>query len=203
MRWRAVCGGASTCASTNAARGRRVVAWFMNRRSRLSGIATGDQAMFMRRDVFERLGGFAAIPLMEDIEMSRRLKALGPPACLEARRRDLGPALGAPWPAAHDLADVAAARGLLLRRRSGATRQPLHRHALIVARILVFAKAPLAGRVKTRLSPALDGEGCGPAPPAHGAAYAERRLRGRARQGRTALQSVARAPVLRRLRGSP
>ena len=62
-----------------------VVAWFMNRRSRLSGIATGDQAMFMRRATFERLGGFASIPLMEDIEMSRRLKALGPPACLEAR----------------------------------------------------------------------------------------------------------------------
>ncbi|MBK6973385.1 MAG: TIGR04283 family arsenosugar biosynthesis glycosyltransferase [Sterolibacteriaceae bacterium] len=61
-----------------------LVAWFMNWRSRLSGIATGDQAMFMRRNAFERLGGFAAIPLMEDIEMSRRLKALGPPACLEA-----------------------------------------------------------------------------------------------------------------------
>lgn len=62
-----------------------VVAWLMNRRSRLSGIATGDQAMFMRRDVFERLGGFAAIPLMEDIELSGRLKRVGRPACLAAR----------------------------------------------------------------------------------------------------------------------
>lgn len=62
-----------------------IVAWFMNRRSRLTGIATGDQAMFMRRDVFEQLGGFAAIPLMEDIELSGRLKRLGPPACLAAR----------------------------------------------------------------------------------------------------------------------
>lgn len=62
-----------------------VVAWFMNRRSRLTGIATGDQAMFVRRDVFERLGGFAEIPLMEDIELSRRLKRVGWPACLAAR----------------------------------------------------------------------------------------------------------------------
>ena len=61
-----------------------VVAWFMNRRSRLTGIATGDQAMFMRREVFQHLGGFAPIPLMEDIEISTRLKRLGRPACLRA-----------------------------------------------------------------------------------------------------------------------
>lgn len=61
------------------------IAAAMNLRSRLTGIATGDQAMFMRRDVFERLGGFAPIPLMEDIEMSRRLKRAGAPACLSAR----------------------------------------------------------------------------------------------------------------------
>lgn len=59
-----------------------VVSWFMNQRSRLSGIATGDQAMFMRREAFEALGGFAAIPLMEDIDLSKRLKRLGPPACI-------------------------------------------------------------------------------------------------------------------------
>ncbi len=59
-----------------------VVAALMNRRSRWTGIATGDQAMFVRRDVFERLGGFAPQPLMEDIELSRRLRALGAPACL-------------------------------------------------------------------------------------------------------------------------
>ena len=60
----------------------RVVAALMNRRSRWTGIATGDQAMFMRRGVFQRLGGFAPQPLMEDIELSRRLRALGAPACL-------------------------------------------------------------------------------------------------------------------------
>ena len=54
-----------------------VVANLMNLRSRLSGMATGDQAIFVRRDVFERIGRFADIPLMEDIEFSRRLKRVG------------------------------------------------------------------------------------------------------------------------------
>jgi rSAM/selenodomain-associated transferase 2 len=62
-----------------------VVAAMMNFRSRLTGIATGDQAMFMTRAAFARAGGFPDIPLMEDIVLSRRLKAIGPPACLAAR----------------------------------------------------------------------------------------------------------------------
>ena len=57
----------------------------MSLRSRLTGIATGDQAIFVRRNVFDALGGYAAIPLMEDIELSRRLRRGGPPACLRAR----------------------------------------------------------------------------------------------------------------------
>ena len=63
----------------------RVVAGLMNWRSRLSGIATGDQAMFMRREAFDAVGGFPAQPLMEDIEMSRRLGARSRPLCLRAR----------------------------------------------------------------------------------------------------------------------
>ena len=63
----------------------RVVAVLMNLRSRASGIATGDQAMFITRGAFERVGGFPEQPLMEDIEISRRLKRLGRPACLRAR----------------------------------------------------------------------------------------------------------------------
>jgi rSAM/selenodomain-associated transferase 2 len=55
----------------------RVIAWLMNHRSRWSGISTGDQALFVRRDVFEALGGFPEIPLMEDIEITRRLKRRG------------------------------------------------------------------------------------------------------------------------------
>ena len=68
----------------------RVVAALMNLRSRMSGIATGDQAMFATREAFDRVGGFPEQPLMEDIELSRRLKRLGPPACLRARVRTSG-----------------------------------------------------------------------------------------------------------------
>ena len=62
-----------------------VVSRLMNLRSRLTGIATGDQAIFVRRDVFCRVRGFRDIPLMEDIVLSRDLKRLGRPACLRAR----------------------------------------------------------------------------------------------------------------------
>ena len=68
----------------------RVVAALMNLRSRLSGIATGDQAIFVRREVFEALGGFPDQPLMEDIELSRRLLRVSRPACLRARVRTSG-----------------------------------------------------------------------------------------------------------------
>ena len=67
-----------------------VIATLMNLRSRASGIATGDQAMFVRHDLFRRLGGFADQALMEDIELSRRLRALGRPACLRQPVRTSG-----------------------------------------------------------------------------------------------------------------
>lgn len=63
----------------------RLVGWMMNLRSRLGGIATGDQAIFVRREQFEDLGGYAAIPLMEDVELSVRLRRVAPPACLRER----------------------------------------------------------------------------------------------------------------------
>jgi rSAM/selenodomain-associated transferase 2 len=62
-----------------------VVARMMNLRSRLTGIATGDQAIFVRREVFVQVGGFAEIPLMEDVALCKRLKAIAPPACLRDR----------------------------------------------------------------------------------------------------------------------
>lgn len=72
-------------AISGTASGLRVVAAMMNWRSRLSGIATGDQAIFVRRDVFSRVGGFPDLPLMEDISFSRRMKWLGRPACLSEK----------------------------------------------------------------------------------------------------------------------
>lgn len=62
-----------------------VIAWSMNRRSRLTGIATGDQTLFMTRDLFEQVGGYPDIALMEDIAISRRLKRMGRPFCLGER----------------------------------------------------------------------------------------------------------------------
>jgi rSAM/selenodomain-associated transferase 2 len=65
----------------------RVVALAMNLRSRLTGIATGDQAIFVRRDAF---AGFPEIALMEDVAFSREMKRRGAPACLRARVRTSG-----------------------------------------------------------------------------------------------------------------
>jgi rSAM/selenodomain-associated transferase 2 len=58
----------------------RLIAFMMNWRSRLTGVVTGDQGLFVRRCRFEALGGFASIPLMEDIELSRRLRRVQWPA---------------------------------------------------------------------------------------------------------------------------
>src|SRR5262245_39523034 len=60
----------------------KVVAWSMNLRSRLTGIATGDQAIFVRRDAFP---GFPELPLMEDIAFCRMMKRRAWPSCLRAK----------------------------------------------------------------------------------------------------------------------
>ena len=62
-----------------------LVAAAMNLRSRATGIATGDQAMFVTREAFARAGGFPDIALMEDVALSARLKRLSRPLCLAAR----------------------------------------------------------------------------------------------------------------------
>jgi rSAM/selenodomain-associated transferase 2 len=62
-----------------------LVALMMNLRSRLTGIATGDQAVFVTRAAFEAAGGFPEIALMEDIALSARLKRLSRPVCLSGR----------------------------------------------------------------------------------------------------------------------
>jgi rSAM/selenodomain-associated transferase 2 len=67
-----------------------LIAVFMNLRSRLTGIATGDQAQFAERREFVAVGGFPNIPLMEDIALSRLLKRRGRPLCLSARATTSG-----------------------------------------------------------------------------------------------------------------
>ncbi|MGC8508293.1 MAG: TIGR04283 family arsenosugar biosynthesis glycosyltransferase [Thiomonas sp.] len=68
----------------------RIVAAMMNLRSRISGICTGDQALFMTRDAFDAVNGFPDQALMEDIEISRRLKRLSPPLALRSQVRTSG-----------------------------------------------------------------------------------------------------------------
>ena len=147
----------------------RVVERLMNWRSQLSGIATGDQAMFVRRNVFERLGGFPEIPLMEDITFSKRLRQIAPPACL----REPVMTSGRRWEKHGVLRTI-----LLMWRLRAAYFFGADPQQLAIAygyapqgsepmAIAVFSKAPLAGETKTRLIPALG---------AAGAARLQRRL---------------------------
>jgi rSAM/selenodomain-associated transferase 2 len=63
----------------------KVIGSMINQRSRITKVATGDQAIFVRRETFARMGGFPDIPLMEDIAFCRVLKRLGRIACLRSR----------------------------------------------------------------------------------------------------------------------
>jgi rSAM/selenodomain-associated transferase 2 len=59
----------------------KVIAYFINIRSRLSSVATGDQAIFVDRNLFHKIGGFPLIPIMEDVALSKKLKQHGVPFC--------------------------------------------------------------------------------------------------------------------------
>jgi rSAM/selenodomain-associated transferase 2 len=90
----AVVGGAFRLAIDSSRRALRMVAMFANGRTRLTGIPYGDQGLFVRRSVFERLGGYPEWPLLEDLEFGRRLKAAGKivilskPVMVSSRRWD-------------------------------------------------------------------------------------------------------------------
>ncbi len=136
----------------------RVVERMMNWRSRISGIATGDQAMFVQRAAFDAVGGFADMALMEDIALSAQLKRQSPPACVgvpvhtSARR----------WERHGVLRTIVLMWWLRAAYFWGATPQSLalrygYTPAPVVcaAAVAVLAKAPVAGLAKTRLAPAL------------------------------------------------
>lgn len=130
-----------------------IVARAMNLRSRLSGIATGDQAMFVHRAAFARVGGFPIQPLMEDIALSRRLKHVaGRPLCLRARVLTSGRR----WAEHGVLQTISRMWWLRFRYWRGADPAILARLYPAAARspcvLQVFAKAPVPGSVKTRLA---------------------------------------------------
>lgn len=63
----------------------KIIAWMMNRRSRLTGIATGDQVIFVSKEAFAAVGQYPEIALMEDIALSKALKKASPPVCISAK----------------------------------------------------------------------------------------------------------------------
>lgn len=62
----------------------RVIEWLINRRSSFSRVGTGDQGLFVRRDLFEQVAGFAVIPLMEDVDLSKRLRKRHDPQVMKS-----------------------------------------------------------------------------------------------------------------------
>lgn len=131
----------------------------MNLRSRATGIATGDQALFVARETFARLGGYADLPLMEDIELCARLKALGRPLCVAAQVV----ASGRRWDAHGAWRTVLLMWRLRLAYRFGADPAKLARRygyrTRTAVAVAVLAKAPLPGFAKTRLIPRLGAAG--------------------------------------------
>ena len=138
----------------------RLVAGLMNLRARLSRVCTGDQAMFVSASLFRRAGGFPEIPLMEDIAICRRLGRLARPQpqpfpTLSSARR---------WESQGVLRTILRMWRLRLLYFFGVSPERLAReyypalhdsgsdYSYPDARILVFARAPEAGKVKTRLA---------------------------------------------------
>ncbi len=85
MRNPAVVGGRFDLALDDSALSYRLIGWLISLRSRLSRTATGDQAIFVRHEIFERLGGFPNLEICEDLDFARRLKRAGKVACLRSR----------------------------------------------------------------------------------------------------------------------
>jgi rSAM/selenodomain-associated transferase 2/rSAM/selenodomain-associated transferase 1 len=139
----------------------RIIEQAMNLRSRLSAVATGDQAIFVSRQFFDRVQGFPDIPLMEDVAISKRLRRLSPPLCVRepvlvsSRRWEqhgiLRTVLLMWW--LRLLYAVGVAPGYLHARYYGVA--PLQASA----RLLLFARTPVPGLVKTRLQPLLGAAG--------------------------------------------
>ena len=144
----------------------RVVGFLMNWRSRLTGICTGDQGIFVSRTLLDAVGGVPAQPLMEDIELSRRLRRHARPYRVRAR---LGSSARR-WERAGIVRTVVFMWWLRLRYFLGGEPAQLYRryygkvagaprHGAERPRVAVFARSPERGRVKTRLAAALGDAG--------------------------------------------
>jgi rSAM/selenodomain-associated transferase 2/rSAM/selenodomain-associated transferase 1 len=138
----------------------RLIETMINLRSRVTGIATGDQAIFVRRDVFEQIGGYAQIALMEDVKLCKTLlKSVGRPVCL----RDRVQSSSRRWEKHGVVKTILLMWRLRLAYFLGASPADLHaqyyRRPVPDVRVLFFAKSPIAGKVKTRFIPTLGEQG--------------------------------------------
>ncbi|MCW9046893.1 MAG: TIGR04283 family arsenosugar biosynthesis glycosyltransferase [Gammaproteobacteria bacterium] len=141
----------------------RIIEWLINKRSCLSHVATGDQAIFIDKHSFKKINGFSNIPLMEDIEISKRLRKTSRPVCIKksplitSSRR---------WEKHGITSTVLLMWQLRLRYFLGASPATLAKtykpHKQITSpnkqQLIVFIKAPIPGFCKTRLTPYLSPE---------------------------------------------
>jgi rSAM/selenodomain-associated transferase 2/rSAM/selenodomain-associated transferase 1 len=131
-----------------------IVSRTMNLRSRLTGIATGDQAVFVTRHAFDKVGGFPPRPLMEDVSLSQSLlRAVGRPACL----RERVVTSGRRWDAHGGMRTILAMWRLRFDYWRGIDPAALAGRYRPVSKTLtpllqIFAKDPQPGQVKTRLA---------------------------------------------------
>lgn len=137
-----------------------IVATLMNRRSALTGVCTGDQAIFVERALFDAVGGFPPIALMEDVALSKTLRRkAGPPL----RVRDRVTASGRRWDTHGALRTILTMWQLRWAYWRGAAPEHLARRyygrdSPPAARLQIFAKPPVAGLVKTRLAASIGDE---------------------------------------------
>jgi hypothetical protein len=128
-----------------------VIGRMMNMRSRLTGIATGDQAIFVRRALFEQVGGYPEIPLMEHIAFCTRLKQIAPPLCLRERVE----ISGRRWERQGVLRTVWLMWRLRTIWRCSPSAMATSRTIDTPVQVAVFAKAPIPRLAKTRLAPVI------------------------------------------------
>jgi len=147
----------------------RLVECLINWRSKLSGIGTGDQCLWVERELFNELGGFANIPLMEDIELCQRLKAKAKPLWVNFPVRTSSRR----WEERGILKTILLMWRLRLSYFFGVPTQqlvqwyyPHHKtppaihYAFPDCQLVQFAKTLQPGQVKTRLQPSLGEDGC-------------------------------------------
>lgn len=140
-----------------------MVAWFINQRSHFSKIGTGDQALFVGRELFQQVGGFPVQPLMEDIALCKRLKQIAAKQFL-AIRVPVNTS-GRRWDTHGAWKTIVLMWRLRFQYWRGVSPQALARQyadtrSKLPFTVAVFAKYPQPGQVKTRLEALLGADGC-------------------------------------------